>query len=146
MATSWRCNAWPAVTGPKMASSPASSSSRLRAPIRSPSGWGRGGSATSIGAASLSKSVVQDALAIAGFSAGLLLGLFALGILTPRVQQRSALGGFVAGLVVLLALKFGLPLIDESWAIAWPWYPVIGSLTIFVVAILFTDGRSPNDN
>ena len=65
-----------------------------------------------IGAASLSKSVVQDALAIAGFSAGLLLGLFALGILTPHVQQRSALRGFVAGLVALLTVKVW-PALDQ---------------------------------
>ena len=92
-------------------------------------------------AASLSTSVVEDALAIAGFSAGLLLGLFALGILTPRVGQRAALCGFVVGVCGLLVMKFGLPMIDTSWSVAWPWYPVVGSLTTFAAALLFNRGK-----
>ena len=40
-------------------------------------------------AAGMSRSVVQDALAIASFSAGLLLGVFFLGIATRRVGQQA---------------------------------------------------------
>ena len=48
-------------------------------------------------------------LAIAGFSAGLLLGIFALGVFVPRADQSSALWGLLLGLAALLAVKFGLP-------------------------------------
>jgi len=81
----------------------------------------------------LSRSVVGEALAIAGFSAGLLLGLFLLGVCTRRVDQRAALVGLMLGLTGLLIVKFGSPLIVEiagpsfGWNIAWPWLPVIGS-------------------
>jgi Na+/proline symporter len=92
--------------------------------------------AIGIAAVNLSTRVVENALAIAGFSAGLLLGLFALGILTPSVRQRAALGGLVAGLVTMLVLKFVVPMIDERWTIAWPWYPVVGSVTTFFAALL----------
>jgi Na+/proline symporter len=99
-----------------------------------------------IAAANLSTSVVSDALAIAGFSAGLLLGLFALGILTPRVDQASALWGFVAGLIVLIGLKFGLPVINETWEIAWPWFSVVGALTTFGVAVCLSLSVPTNPN
>ena len=53
-------------------------------------------------AADVTQAVISDALAIAGFSAGLLLGLFALGSFSVRTKERSAL----IGLTSLLA--FGL--------------------------------------
>ena len=96
----------------------------------------------------VSRSVVGEALAIAGFSAGLLLGLFLLGVCTRRVNQRAALVGLMLGLTGLLFVKFGPPLfatfalpqvvkfasppfVDRittafDWNVAWPWLPVIG--------------------
>lgn len=82
-----------------------------------------------IAASYLSRSVVNDALAIAGFTAGILLGLFALGVLTTSVDQRGALVGMTAGLLVLTYVKFGTDL-------AWPWYAIVGSVTVFVVGLL----------
>ena len=52
-------------------------------------------------AASLSTSVVMDALAIAGFVAGVLLGVFALGTFTRHASEVSAVAGMIAGLAVL---------------------------------------------
>jgi len=84
-------------------------------------------------AARVSRSVVGEALAIAGFAAGLLLGLFLLGVCTRRVDQTAALAGLLMGLIGLLVVKFGSPLAtavagpDYAWDIAWPWLPVIGS-------------------
>jgi SSS family transporter len=74
----------------------------------------------------LATAVVNDVLAIAGFTAGLLLGIFALGVLTRRVGQRAALGGLLAGLLVLGYVKFCTPL-------AYTWYAVVGALVTGVV-------------
>jgi hypothetical protein len=57
------------------------------------------------------------------------LGLFLLGVLTRRVGQASALLGLLAGLAAVSAVKFGT-------LIAWPWYALIGSATVFVVGLL----------
>jgi len=93
--------------------------------------------AIGIWAADWNDSVVKNALAIAGFSAGLLLGLFALGTFLRRVDQDAALRGLVGGLLVLLAVKFGPSLFPEesSWrySVAWPWFPVIGSCATFAI-------------
>ena len=79
------------------------------------------------------EAVITNALAIAGFSAGLLLGLFALGLILPNANEASALVGLAGGLCVLLLVKFVLGSPDSSWSypIAWPWLPVIGSVTTF---------------
>ena len=53
--------------------------------------------------------VVDNALTIAGFTFGLLLGVFALGVLTRRPGQAAALVGAAVGLAVLLLLHFGVP-------------------------------------
>ena len=84
-----------------------------------------------IWAASWDNAVVSNALAIAGFAAGLLLGLFALCTLTKKTSQIAALAGLLGGLAVLLILKFG-----SSYAIGWPWLPVIGSTTTFAFGLV----------
>ncbi|MHB0959780.1 MAG: sodium:solute symporter family transporter [Pirellulaceae bacterium] len=73
--------------------------------------------------------VINNVLAIAGFTAGVLLGLFALGVLTRRVGQRAALVGLVAGVVVLAYVKF-------DTAVAYTWYALIGGLVTFGVGVL----------
>ncbi len=85
--------------------------------------------AVGIGASHLSSSVVSDALAIAGFTAGILLGIFALGVLTRRTKQTGALAGLIAGIAVLTLVKFLTP-------VAWTWYAVIGAVTTFTVGYL----------
>ncbi|WP_145422060.1 sodium:solute symporter [Planctomycetes bacterium K23_9] len=85
--------------------------------------------AIGIGASYVSTSVVGDALAIAGFTAGILLGIFALGIFTVHANQRGALTGILAGVTVLTAIKFGT-------SVAWPWYAVAGSITTFTIGYL----------
>ncbi|NOX56096.1 MAG: sodium/solute symporter [Planctomycetes bacterium] len=84
-----------------------------------------------IGADRLSSSVVQDALAIASFAAGLLLGIFFLGVLTRRVGQTAALIGLIAGLIALLEAKFVAPTFGLK--VAWPWFALIGAVTTFSV-------------
>lgn len=89
--------------------------------------------AVGISARHLTQSVVNDALAIAGFSAGLLLGVFALGVLVRRANERSVLIGLLAGLICLLTVRFVLPWWDPRWTIAWTWLPAIGSTATFGV-------------
>jgi hypothetical protein len=79
-------------------------------------------------------SVVANALAIASFSAGLLLGVFFLGVLTKRVDQAAAFVGLIAGLWALLDVKFLLPEIGIE--IAWPWFALIGAVVTFGIGYL----------
>ncbi len=90
-----------------------------------------------IGAVQFSRSVVGDALAIAGFSAGLLLGVFLLGVAMKNVGQTAALCGMILGLAILTGVHFGTD-------IAWPWYAVIGAVTTFATAT-FAQLMLPSD-
>jgi len=89
-----------------------------------------------IWAITLSATVVSNALTIAGFSSGILLGIFALGVFSQRAGQTAALTGSVAGLAVLLFVKFLAP--EFGWDVAWPWLAVIGSLTTYGVGEVVT--------
>lgn len=79
----------------------------------------------------LAQTVVNNALAIAGFTFGLLLGVFALGMWTRRTGQGAAVIGMTAGLVVLLYIKFYLN--ASQVVIAHSWFALIGSVTTFAV-------------
>ena len=63
-------------------------------------------------------------LAIQGFTTGIILGVFALGLAKGKVGTNSALVGLVVGLAVMSAIKFGTPL-------AWPWFALVGSTITF---------------
>jgi SSS family solute:Na+ symporter len=88
----------------------------------------------------LSQTVVENVLTIAGFTTGMTLGLFLLGIFARRVGQRAALTGFVLGLLVMSLVAFGTPL-------AWPWYTVVGSTATFALgwlaSLAWPAGRAP---
>jgi Na+/proline symporter len=90
--------------------------------------WGLVLMAVALGATRLQDNVVNNALAIASFVTGILLGLFLLGILTRRVGQSAALAGMLAGILAVSFAKFGTPL-------AWPWYALVGSSTVFAVGL-----------
>ena len=90
--------------------------------------------AIGIVAEGFSGSVVADALAIASFSAGLLLGVFFLGVLTKRVDQKAALVGLIVGLIALYDAKFAAPVLGV--VIAWPWFALIGAVATFSVGYL----------
>lgn len=76
-----------------------------------------------------SQSVVNDALAIAGFVGGILLGLFFLGLFAPRVGQRAVLAGMLGGAAAVVWAKFGASL-------AWPWFTVVGFAVTYVLGWL----------
>jgi SSS family solute:Na+ symporter len=89
--------------------------------------------AVGIAAAAVDSTVVSRALTIAGYSAGLMLGVFLLGVATRRVGQGAALAGAAAGLAALLAVQFVLP--GQGIKVAWPWYALIGSAVTFAIGL-----------
>lgn len=65
-------------------------------------------------------SVLEAGLSIASILYGSLLGVFLLGILTRRTGEMAAIAGMIAGLCVMLWVKFATP-------VAWTWYVLIGT-------------------
>jgi SSS family solute:Na+ symporter len=80
------------------------------------------------------RSVIDQALKVAGFTTGTLLGLFLLGSLRRPVRSWAALSGLVAGVVAVTAVW--VPSLGEGPALAWPWYAPIGAATTVLVALL----------
>jgi len=80
-------------------------------------------------ATGLQESVVNNALAIASFVTGIILGIFCLGLAFPRVGKNAALVGMVCGLLSVTLAKF-------VYAVAWPWFALIGSFTVVVAGNL----------
>ena len=87
--------------------------------------WGVAQMGMALVATHLQQNVVVNALAIASFTTGIVLGLFLLGIFT-RVGQTAALTGLLVGLAAVSFAKFGTSL-------AWPWFALVGSSTVFAV-------------
>ena len=85
--------------------------------------------AAALVAIQLSQRVVDEVLAVASFTSGLILGLFLLGTLTSQVRERGALTGLAAGTIVMLVVRF-------ATAISWQWYVLIGSMVTFTVGVL----------
>jgi Na+/proline symporter len=75
--------------------------------------------AVALAARHYSQSVVSDALAIAGFVGGILLGIFFVGLFAPRVGQAGVLLGMLCGAIAVVSAKLGTNL-------AWPWFTVVG--------------------
>jgi Na+/proline symporter len=77
----------------------------------------------------LQRSVVESVMAIAAFTAGAVLGVFFLGVITKHVTQSAALIGLVGGLTMMVLIVF-------STGLAWPWYAVVGSLITVLVGLV----------
>ena len=75
------------------------------------------------------RSVITSALSIAGFTSGVILGLFLLGRLPRPVSSGSALAGIVGGFATILALWL-------LTSLSWPWYPLVGTLVTMAAALL----------
>lgn len=84
-----------------------------------------------IAAGTLSNSVINNALAISGFTAGILLGMFGLGALVRNANQLGTLMGMSLGITVL-------SMVFAFTKIAWPWYSFIGFTVTFVSGWLFS--------
>jgi len=74
----------------------------------------------------LQKSVVDAVLGIAGFAIGLLLGLYALGLFSRRITERTALIAFVLGTIIMCFVAFRTPI--NGW-----WYTLVGSSTVAII-------------
>jgi len=68
--------------------------------------------------------VLQAGLSIASIIYGSLLGVFLLGLLTRRVGEIAAMCGMLAGLALMLYVRFATP-------IAFTWYVLIGTSMTF---------------
>src|SRR5699024_4700990 len=91
------------------------------------------------------QSVVESVLTIAAFTSGPMLGLYLLAVLTPRVNERSALTAFLIGLALLGFVQFSTwpawPFENLRWPgkpIYWPWYAAIGSLCTLLAGWLLS--------
>lgn len=82
-------------------------------------------------ATGMQESVVNNALAIASFVTGIILGIFCLGLAFPKVGKNAALGGMICGLAAVSYVKFGT-------STAWPWFALVGSTTVVVAGLTFT--------
>ena len=90
--------------------------------------WGVAQMGMALAAIRFEANVVNNVLAIASFTSGIILGLFLLGIFT-RVGQTAALIGLIVGLGAVSYAKF-------ETALAWPWFALVGSSTVFAVGWL----------
>jgi SSS family transporter len=111
------------------------------------------------------RSVVERVLAVAGFTTGLILGLFLLGRVRRPVPSWAATGGLVVGFVsvVLVWLPSLSPV--EKWvkerewvrttlpraaepdkkiALAWPWYAPVGAGATVLAALALAAVGKPN--
>jgi SSS family transporter len=122
----------------------------LRLARRMTAFWGLAQMGVALLAIGLQDNVVNNALAVASFITGIVLGVFVLGVCTRRVDQRAALAGLVAGIAVVgyaaMAPRLGEPLRSAIYpfagALAWPWYALLGSSTVIVVGLLASRGAS----
>jgi SSS family transporter len=80
-------------------------------------------------------SIIGQVLRVAGFTTGVVLGLFLLGSLRRPVGSAAALAGLVVGFLTVLGLWLATPL-------AWPWYAPVGTLlTVGIALVLDRLGR-----
>ncbi len=80
------------------------------------------------------RSIVDQVLTVAGFTTGMILGLFALGSMRARVNSTAALTGLAVGFAAVLCAW--LPSTWGQAAVAWPWYAPIGTIVTTVVALI----------
>lgn len=82
-----------------------------------------------LGGPFVGRTVVEAVLTVGGFTTGIVLGVFFLGIFTTRVGSGAALAGLLLGLASIAAVAFGTRL-------AWPWYTLVGSLATLGFGLL----------
>ena len=83
--------------------------------------WGVVQITVALVAIAVSRSAVNEVLAIASFTNGVILGVFLLGTFTTRVDEASAFVGIAFGSAVMTTIWF-------VGGVSWQWYTLIGSL------------------
>jgi Na+/proline symporter len=73
--------------------------------------------------------VIEVGLSIASVAYGSLLGVFLLGVLTRRANERGAIVGMVVGFA-------GSLFIWQKTSVPWTWYVALGSAETFLVGYL----------
>ncbi len=79
------------------------------------------------------RAIVDQVLGVAGFTMGVILGIFLLGIMKRPVTSTAALLGLLAGFVAVTVVW--LPSTWGTTLLAWPWYAPVGALTTVTVAL-----------
>lgn len=79
------------------------------------------------------RSVIDQVFTVAGFTTGMILGLFLLGSLPRPVPSWAALAGLMIGFIVVFLIW--LPPLWGDKRLAWPWYAPLGTVTTVVVAL-----------
>lgn len=79
----------------------------------------------------LQGAIVDAVLKVAGFATGLVLGLYGLGLMSPRTTERVALTAFAVGTAMTCGVAFGTPINGY-------WYTLVGSGTIVIVGLVLT--------
>lgn len=82
--------------------------------------------------------VIDLVLAVAGFSTGLLLGLYALGIVWRRATDTAGLIALAVGFAVCLTVVTGT-------SVHWAWYALIGSFTTFLTGAAVLTVAPPHE-
>lgn len=70
-------------------------------------------------AANLESSVIDSVFSIAGFSVGLILGIFVLVVANVKLSDTAAIGGMVFGAITMIWVTF-------ATSLPWPWYALVG--------------------
>lgn len=91
--------------------------------------WGIAQMAVAFQAMRLNRAVIDQALAVASFVMGILLGVFLLGLWTRDVGRDAALVGMLAGMAAVSFVAFRTP-------VAYPWFALVGSSTVVAVGVL----------
>ena len=99
--------------------------------------WGLAQVVVALGATVLQGRVVDNALSIAGFVTGILLGLFLLGMLSKSAGQLAAFVGMVGGIAAVSAVAF-------LTKVAYPWYALVGSATVVMLGLIVHALLTPN--
>jgi solute:Na+ symporter, SSS family len=80
--------------------------------------------------------VLELGLSIASVPYGGLLGVFLLGVLTKRANEKGAIIGIACGVLTNLFLWLGPKVGLMSTVVAWTWYVVIGTTLTFIIGYL----------
>jgi solute:Na+ symporter, SSS family len=86
-------------------------------------------------AAGLASSVIDMVLAIAGFTTGILVGLFALGITRQRCSPAAAYAALGAGFAACVLVIGWTPFTGKP-GLSWPWNALVASTATFAAGLV----------
>lgn len=90
--------------------------------------WGLAQMGVAFAAVGMTGAVVDQALSVASFVTGILLGVFVLGLVSERVGPDAALVGMASGFVGVSAVAFGT-------RVAYPWWSLVGSSLVVLFGL-----------